>query len=90
MAKQKFGFGIIGCGAIAGVHAKAIGTMEDAALAAVCDSDPARAEAFAQECSCRWHSTPEELVADPAVDIVCICGPSGLHARYAVLAAEAA
>ena len=38
MKKEKFSFGIIGCGAIAGVHAKAIGAMEDAVLAAAYDS----------------------------------------------------
>ena len=89
MEKQKFHFGIIGCGAIAGIHAQAIEAMEDAQLEAVCDSDPNRAKAFAQSHDCRWHCTPEELVADPMVDIVCICVPSGLHAQYAVIAAEA-
>ena len=48
MTKQKFHFGIIGCGAIAGVHAQAIAAMEDAHLESVCDSDPDRAKAFAQ------------------------------------------
>ena len=89
MTKQKFRFGIIGCGAIAGVHAQAIAAMEDAHLESVCDSDPDRAKAFAQAQGCRWHTTPEALLADPQIQIVCICVPSGLHADYAVLAAQA-
>ena len=89
MERKRFNFAIIGCGAIAGVHAQAIEAMESGALEAVCDSDPARAKAFAESHGCRWHGTPEELVADPMVDIVCICVPSGLHAQYAVMAASA-
>lgn len=57
MTKQEFHFGIIGCGAIAGVHAQAIAAMEDAHLESVCDSDPDRAKAFAQDQGCRWHTT---------------------------------
>lgn len=89
MEKRIFRFGIIGCGAIAGIHAQAIGAMEQGKLGAVCDSAPQRAKAFAEQHGCRWHETPEELAADPEVDIICICVPSGLHARYAVMAAKA-
>lgn len=89
MEKRTFRFGIIGCGAIAGIHAQAIEAMEKGALEAVCDSAPERAKAFAESRGCHWHSTPEELIADPNIDIVCICVPSGLHAVYAVMAARA-
>lgn len=89
MEKRMYRFGIIGCGGIAGIHAQAIEAMESGRLEAVCDSIPERAKAFAESHGCRWHSAPEDLMADPNIDIVCICVPSGLHAKFAVLAANA-
>lgn len=89
MGEKIYRFGIIGCGSIAGIHAQAMEAMEAGFLEAVCDRVPERAKVFAESHGCRWHTSPEALVADPDIDIVCICVPSGLHAQYAVMAARA-
>ena len=89
MKDKIFSFAIIGCGAIARIHAEAIASLEDARLTAVFDQNTAHAAAFAREFGCRSYGTVEEMLADPDVDVVSICVPSGLHAKFAVLAANA-
>ncbi len=82
-------FALIGCGAIAKLHAKAIKGIEDAKLVGVYDYSYAYAEKFAQEFSCTAYKTLEELLANSEIDIVNICTPSGLHAEQTILAAKA-
>ncbi len=82
-------FALIGCGAIARLHAKAIQGIEDAKLVGVYDYSYVYAEKFAQEFSCTAYKTLEELLANPEIDIVNICTPSGLHAEQTILAAKA-
>src|SRR5580692_861507 len=86
---MKIGFGIVGCGMIANFHAKAIEHIRGARIAACTDTLPASAERFAAANGCRAYSTVKEMVADPAVDIVTICTPSGSHQEPAVAAANA-
>ena len=52
MKDKIFGFAIIGCGAIARIHAEAIASLEDARLTAVFDQNTAHAAAFAREFGC--------------------------------------
>jgi len=83
------GFGIIGCGMIAGMHAKAIGDLEDAKVAACFDMFPQSAEKFAAANNCTAYAELDKMLADPAVHVVTICTPSGAHMEPAVAAAEA-
>ena len=82
-------FALVGCGAIAGIHAAAIKEIEGAKLYGVFDSYRAGAEKFAAENGCAIFDSLEKLLADRSVDIVNICTPSGLHAPIAVAAAKA-
>lgn len=86
---KQYRFGIVGCGMIARIHAAAIVQLQNAVLTAVYDPIPAGAEAFASSHGCRTAASLEELLADPEVDIVNICTPSGTHAQIAVAAARA-
>jgi len=83
-------FGIIGCGKIAERHAGllASGAIPGAALAAVCDLQPARAAEFAARYGVRAFTDPRIMAADPAVDALTILTPSGLHALNAEELAE--
>ena len=81
-------FALIGCGAIAGMHATAIEGLHNGKLYGVFDTRAECAEAFAREHGCKAFSTVEEMLACKDVDIVSICTPSGLHAKLAVQAAE--
>jgi predicted dehydrogenase len=83
------GFGIIGCGMIAGFHAKAIADVPGARLVACYDAVPAAAERLAQATGCTAYRQLDEMLADPAVSIVTIGTPSGAHLEPAVAAAKA-
>lgn len=83
------GFGIIGCGMIANFHAKAIADIPGAKLVACQDQFPAAAAKLAETTGCKAYEKLEDMLADPAVEVVTICTPSGLHMEPAVAAARA-
>lgn len=86
----KIRFGIIGCGIIAELHANAIGMCPHTELLAVTDVDAARARNFAEKHGVALHgSNLEAMLANPDIDVVSVCTPSGLHRDAAVAAAEA-
>ena len=76
---MKHGFGIIGAGGIAEVHARAIQSLVGMELIGIYDVDPEKAISFGQKFECRTFEGPDDLCRDPGIDIVCICTPSGLH-----------
>lgn len=81
-------FGIVGCGSVAAFHAQAIENTPGAVLTACCSGNPQKARTFAAAHGARAFDTLEELLAGP-VDAVCLCTPSGLHARQALEAMAA-
>lgn len=89
---ESMNFAIIGCGVIAFTHAKALEALrgEGCVLYGACDIIPEKADAYAAE-----HGVPHvyydyhDVLADPAVDIVCVCVPSGTHGEVCKAAAEA-
>ncbi|MBT3286062.1 MAG: Gfo/Idh/MocA family oxidoreductase [Victivallales bacterium] len=90
MTDGRFGFGIIGCGVIAPTHVKGIKACDEAELVACCDIDEEKGKAFAAaHGDIAFYADYLQMVADPKVDVVCVCTPSGLHAECAIAAAEA-
>lgn len=89
MSKEKLGFGIIGTGAIAGLHAAAIHACEEAELVAVCSSTQDRAieaeKKFGVPADHDWDS----FLNRKDIDIVAICTHSGNHLEPAIAAAKA-
>ncbi len=86
----KIGFGLIGCGVIADFHANALFDLQnDACLVGVADARRESAEAFGKRHHVRAYESVEQLLADPDIDVVNICTPSGFHADVAVQAANA-
>jgi UDP-N-acetyl-2-amino-2-deoxyglucuronate dehydrogenase len=83
------GFGIVGAGVIAALHAAAIRSLPGARLAAVTDVAAGAAGAFAAARGCPAEPDLDALLARPDVDVVCVCVPSGLHAEIGVRAARA-
>ena len=83
------GFGIVGTGVIAAMHAAAVATLPRARLAAVTDVADGAAAAFAAARGCAAEPGLDQLLARPDVDVVCVCVPSGLHAEIGVRAAQA-
>jgi UDP-N-acetyl-2-amino-2-deoxyglucuronate dehydrogenase len=76
---------LIGCGRVAGHHAKSIAEADGVRLAAVCDLVEERAAAYAEA-----HGVPafvnyhDMLSSMPEVDIVSIITPSGMHCEHAL------
>jgi UDP-N-acetyl-2-amino-2-deoxyglucuronate dehydrogenase len=88
------GFGIVGTGVIAAIHADAIAMLSetglaDARLVAVTDAAADTAAAFAAARGCPAEPDLAALLARRDVEVVCVCVPSGLHAQIAVQAAKA-
>ena len=86
---MSLGFAIVGTGMISRFHAKAIADVRGAKLIACCDMAADRAEQFAKEVGCTPYDDMKKMLADPAVDVVTIATPSGVHMEPAVQAARA-
>ncbi|MFD1768803.1 Gfo/Idh/MocA family protein [Sphingobacterium suaedae] len=89
MKNKSFGFGIIGTGAIAHVHAQALSTIAEAQLLGVFNRTAERASAFAANHGCLAFTTLEDFLADKNIDVVCICSASGAHLDAALACIEA-
>ncbi len=85
------GFGIIGCGMIAEFHTRAINEIEGAQVVAAYTTNPANGAKIAglAEGGCEVFDDLDAMLASPAVDVVCVCTPSGAHFDPAVRAARA-
>lgn len=81
-------FGILGCGMIAGIHAKAIGAIKNARLIGVADANVEYSRAFAQKHDVKAYESYAEMLSDD-IDVVCICTPSCFHAEGAIEAMRA-
>lgn len=87
--KKSFGIGIVGCGMIANFHCRAIAEVEQAELIGCTSSRPESAIALAEKFRVKPFRSLVEMLADPRIDIVSICTPSGAHSEPAVAAAQA-
>ncbi len=86
---ERLQFGVLGCGIIGGTHAGAVAALPGATLAAVADSDFARAEALGAQYGVPPYAGLAEMLAGTALDVVTIGTPSGLHAAQACAAMQA-
>lgn len=84
------GVGVVGAGLWGQNHAKVFSTMPEARLLAVCDSDPARAEAMVVKYGgAAAYACIDDLLRHPGVEAVSIATPDFAHADL-ILAALAA
>jgi predicted dehydrogenase len=81
-------FGIIGCGRIAKNHLEAINDLPQAKLVAVCDIDETALKQCTDKYNCLGYKDYKDILANPEIDIINICTPSGLHARQSIDAME--
>lgn len=86
--RDPYRIGIIGAGAVADLHARAIADLDGATLVAAArrSEDPGRA--FAEAHDCTWYADYEALLDDAAPDVVLVATPSGAHLEPTVAAAE--
>jgi UDP-N-acetyl-2-amino-2-deoxyglucuronate dehydrogenase len=81
--------GLVGCGKVGQIHAAALRSLPESDFVAVCDSDPARAAAFAERYGARPFTDAGTMLRDASVEAVVIGTPHPLHAAPAIAAAEA-
>lgn len=86
---NKVRVGIVGSGFIAKIHASAINAIDNAELAAVCNRNVESARALADVYGCKVYADYDQMLADPEIDAIAVCLPSGLHAEYTIRAAKA-
>ena len=81
---------IIGCGVISKSHCDALAVCENTKLYAVCDIIEEKAKAKAEEYHAeKIYTDYHEMLKDPAIDVVSICTPSGMHGEMCKAVADA-
>lgn len=81
--------GILGAGKIAGIMARTLREMENVQAWAVASRERERAEEFARTYGIeRAYGSYEELVEDPAVDLIYVATPHSHHAEHCLLCIE--
>jgi predicted dehydrogenase len=75
---------LVGCGRIAKRHAELLGhgVIAQAVLAAVCDTDPDRAQVYSDRFRVPFYTDMDAMMQREAIDAVAILTPSGLHAEH--------
>ena len=77
---------IIGIGAIARLHARALAGIPGVTLVAACCRTEEKGRAFAAEFGCAWHADAAALIRKEKPDFVTVATPSGAHLDAAMAA----
>ena len=85
---KQVGYGIIGAGNIAALHAKALSALKNAELVAVYDRNTAAAKRLAEEYGCEFCPDFRTFLADSRIQAVTIATPSGMHGAAAIPSAD--
>src|SRR5690606_29755949 len=88
MKKRRIGFGIVGTGAIADLHAAAIRAYEGSELIAVCSSTESRAKEAQEKFGVKAYYKYADFLDNEEIDVVCICTHSGNHLEPGIAAAQ--
>lgn len=79
MAGRTYGVAVVGAGNIAAAHIDAVQRLENARLVGIASRTPQSARALAERHGVRAYLDVGAVAADPEVDVVAICTPSGAH-----------
>lgn len=83
------GFAIVGCGMIAGFHARALAGIPGVKLVACTSRRPELRERFAAEHGCLAFETIDQVLRHPEVHAISLCTPGGCHHDDVLKAAAA-
>ena len=86
--ESRIGFGIIGCGTVAYIHAEALAHSKFGELAAVVDIEESKARQLGEKYGVKWYTEIDKLLEDPKISVVNICTPPSSHAEVAQRVAE--
>ena len=87
--KEKIGFGILGAGLVAPFHAKSVRDSKGGTLVAVCDTSRERADKLAATFNVKAYYNFDEMLKDPAIDVVNVALPNHLHKEPVIQSAKA-
>ena len=79
---------IIGVGAIANIHAKAIGDLANAELVGGCCRTTSKGREFSEKFGCPWYEDYGQMLDEQKPDVVTITTPSGAHLDPVLACAE--
>ena len=83
MLKKFLKVALVGCGRIAGHHCRAITEVKGVELAAVCDLEIEKAEAYGAEYGVPAYSSYRDMFdAHSEIDIAAVITPSGMHLEH--------
>lgn len=88
----KYGIGIYGAGWVAGAHINAYKHDPRAEVVAIGSRKEESARRLARESNCpdaSIHTSLDDLLANPKVDVLSICTPNDLHSHDTIKAAQA-
>jgi predicted dehydrogenase len=88
---KQLNIGLVGYGWAAEAHLAAINATSNGRVTAICSSRPLQPAALAAKhgCPLKVVQRLQDLLADPSVDVVDICGYHHLHPRQTIAAARA-
>ncbi|NLT74680.1 MAG: Gfo/Idh/MocA family oxidoreductase, partial [Chloroflexi bacterium] len=81
MARTPTKIGILGCGVISGIYIETAQKVDAIELAAIADVNPEAARFRAGQYGIERVLTPEELLADPEIEIIISLTPNLLHGQ---------
>jgi len=81
--------GILGCGKVSHLHARALAELPEAVLAGALSRSQDKAAAFAGAYGARGYSDPRGMLEQAALDAVIVCTPHPYHADCALSFLEA-
>lgn len=86
---DKIGIGLIGCGSMGMGLGRALRTIENAVISAVCDENPDALERASKEFGAKPYRNYEDLLGDKSVEACVVATPQFIHERICVEAAKA-
>lgn len=85
MTSKPLRVALIGCGRIAGHHCRAIAEVAGVELAAVCDLEIAKAEAYGKEFDVPAYASYRDMFAALSdIDVAAVITPSGMHFEHTI------
>ena len=88
MGARKIRTAIVGCGKVGHTHARSLQSLPDSEFVAVCDVSADRTEAYRKEYNVKAYTDFRKMILEEGVEMVSICTPHPLHARFITQAAE--
>lgn len=88
---ERMTIGFLGGGPVTqAIHLPVLATMADRwRVARVMDVDPRVAALVAERCGATSTTDPQQVIEDPAIDVIAVCSPNSFHASQVIAACRA-